>query len=99
MLVSADVMIHEIMYHPASEDDREEYIELYNPDDEAHDLSGWRFIKGVDFEFAEGVRIESGGYLVIASDPSVFGQPTQRRIHRCPMDGLDDSVTGVRSWF
>ena len=39
---SDDVLINEIMYHPASEDPKEAYIELLNTGTHAVALNGWR---------------------------------------------------------
>jgi len=39
---SGQVVINEIMYHPASENSREEYIELFNTSPTNVNLSGWR---------------------------------------------------------
>ena len=65
----SDVVINEIMYHPASEDDREEYIELLNRDTRPVNLKGWRL--------ARGVRVSgrsSPDALVVAADPVVFAE-------------------------
>ena len=66
-----NVLITEIMYHPASENDLEEYIELYNAGDSAVDLSGWRFSDGVEFVFPS-VVLGTDEYLVVAADVGVF---------------------------
>jgi len=63
------VVITEIMYHPGSDDPRDEYIELVNAGDTAADLTGWAFTKGVDFVFPEGVVLGPGAFIVIAADP------------------------------
>jgi hypothetical protein len=65
------VVINEIMYHPASENPREEYIELFNQGAAPVNLNGWRFSDGVDFVFPN-VTIAAGGYLVVAADTNVF---------------------------
>ena len=39
--IHADIIINEIMYHPDSDRDEDEYIELFNTGDESVDLSGW----------------------------------------------------------
>ena len=44
-----NVVFNEIMYHPASHDSREEYIELYNREATNVNLSGWALRGGVDF--------------------------------------------------
>src|SRR5436189_2846306 len=45
----AEVVINEIMYHPASENPAEEYIELYNTGGAAVNVSGWQFTSGISF--------------------------------------------------
>jgi hypothetical protein len=67
----SDIVINEIMYHPASEDDREEYIELLNRDTRPVNLKGWRFTRGIRFDFPD-VVIPASGLLVVAADPEIF---------------------------
>ena len=69
---SSQVVINEIMYHPASENPLEEYIELHNRGTNAVDLSGWRFVNGVDFTFPPGTSLGAGKYLVVAASLSNF---------------------------
>ena len=66
-----DVVINEVMYHPSSELDAEEYIELYNNGDAPVNLTGWQFSEGIDYSFSN-VTIDSGQYLVVAADVSAF---------------------------
>ncbi len=72
------VVITEIMYDPGSNDQSEEFIELYNRTGEEIALQGeeegvpWRFTNGVEYNFPVGVTIPAGGYLIIARDPAVF---------------------------
>ncbi len=70
-LLAADVIISEIMYHPAADDTGLEFIELYNDSDAGVDLEGWQFSTGVDFDFP-AVAIPPQGYLVVAADTQVF---------------------------
>ncbi|NQU22058.1 MAG: lamin tail domain-containing protein, partial [Candidatus Nealsonbacteria bacterium] len=65
------VMITEIMYHPASENDLEEYVELHNRGGWPVDLLDWQFSSGVQFTFPD-VTIDPGEYLVVASDVDTF---------------------------
>ncbi len=65
------VVINEIMYHPASENLGEEYIELRNITPDAINLANWRFSRGVDFTFTN-VSLPGNGYLVVAADLSTF---------------------------
>ncbi|MHB1305798.1 MAG: lamin tail domain-containing protein [Limisphaerales bacterium] len=71
--LSADehVLITELMYHPSSEDSREEFVELHNPGSQPVNLAGWRFTAGVRFTFPS-VTIAPGGYLAVAADPATF---------------------------
>ncbi len=67
------VRITELMYHPASEDVREEFVELHNPGPDPVNLTGWRFTTGVRFTFP-AVTVPPGGYLAVAADLAVFAQ-------------------------
>jgi hypothetical protein len=68
---AGEVIINELMYHPASEDDREEFVELHNTGTNAVDLAGWRFSTGVRSTFGQ-VSLPPGGYLVVAADVVTF---------------------------
>jgi hypothetical protein len=63
------IVINEIMYHPVTEDDADEYIELYNRGISAVSLTGWRLSKGIRYDFPEGTTIGPDEYLVVAKDP------------------------------
>ena len=65
------VVINEIHYHPASEDVREEFIELHNTGGEAVSLAGWSLRRGVRFDFPKAT-VPAGGYLVVAADADRF---------------------------
>ena len=59
------VVLNEIMYHPISEDDADEFVELHNRSGQAVDLSGWRLQDGVSFTFPTGASIPAGGHVVV----------------------------------
>jgi len=68
-----NVMIDEIMYHPANETD-DEYIELYNPTADQIYLENsdgsWRIDGAVDYTFEDNTPIAAGGRLIIVGfDP------------------------------
>src|SRR5205085_6407015 len=69
-----DVVINEIMFQRAGipENTAAEFIELYNPDANPVDLSGWKFTAGVTFTIAGGTTIPAGGYLVVAANLPTF---------------------------
>src|SRR6267142_3434285 len=78
LMLAADVVINEIMYHPFSPgnpsaaDQGEEYIELYNKGNAAANLTGWHFTRGIDYTFGGGT-LAARGYLVVAADLGKFG--------------------------
>jgi spore coat protein CotH len=67
----AAVVINEIMYHPASDDDGLEYVELHNTGGASVDLSNWCF-DGITYCFPGGTTIAANGFLTIASSASKF---------------------------
>jgi len=69
------VVINEIMYHPASENVLEEYIELFNRAVEPVNLAGWQFTSGIDFTIPDvpEATIAPGEYLLIVADETAFG--------------------------
>lgn len=66
------VVISEIMYHPASEQTAEEYLELHNNGTAAVDVSGWAFTNGVSFTLPATTTIPADGRLVVAADSAAF---------------------------
>ena len=66
------IVINEIMYHPASQNVREEYIELFNAGPTNVNLSGWTISGGIDFTVPTNTTLASGGYLVIAANLPAF---------------------------
>lgn len=65
---AGDVVISEILFHPLSGSEHDEFVELHNRGDAALDLGGWRLVDGIEFEFPSGVMLPPGGYLVVARD-------------------------------
>ena len=65
------IVINEIMYHPFSENDIEEYIELYNKSSLPINLLGWSFSQGLSYVFPD-VTISPNSYIVIAADVAQF---------------------------
>src|SRR5207237_6656238 len=68
----AGVVINEIMYHPSSENLLESFVEIYNTDAAATNLSGCQLTKGLEFVFPTNTVLGAGGYLVIAADRATF---------------------------
>jgi hypothetical protein len=68
-LVSS-VGINEIMYHPISGNDDDQFIELFNRGSNAVSLAGWKLVAGVSYTFASNVVIAPDGYLVVAANTS-----------------------------
>jgi len=60
------VVINELMYHPVSGHDDDEFVELYNRGSSPVNLSDWRFVDGINFTMPLNTIINPGGYLVVA---------------------------------
>ncbi len=74
MSLPAQIAINEIMFHAAPaipEDPRKEWIELLNTGTNSVDLTGWRFTRGISFNFTN-VTLPAGGYVVVAADLATF---------------------------
>lgn len=68
-------MINEIMYRPGTglpERTTEEFIEIFNPDDEAVNVGGWRFTTGIDYTIPAGRIIPAWEYLVVCAHLPTF---------------------------
>ncbi|HAT16609.1 MAG TPA: hypothetical protein DCS76_02365, partial [Gemmatimonadetes bacterium] len=63
-----DIVINEIMYDLPSDHRNGEFVELYNRGNAPVDLSGWRFVDGIDFTFPANTMLDDGAYLVVAAD-------------------------------
>ena len=66
------LVVSEIMYHPAPRADGKdlEFIELFNTDPVAVDLTGCRLSGAVEYVFPAGTQIPGGGFLVVAKSPA-----------------------------
>lgn len=68
--ITGAVVIDEIMYHPADDDPRGEWIELHVPGDAPVDLAGWQLVDGTT-AILEGA-LPAGGFGVVVADPEAF---------------------------
>jgi hypothetical protein len=69
------LVINEINYNSANNFDTRDWIELYNPHEEALNIGNWVFKDDNDdhnFTIPEGTMIPSEGYLVIVRDSAAF---------------------------
>ena len=69
---AADVVISELMYHPGSDLDGDEFVELHNTGSTIENLDNWCFVDGVLACFTLAHSIPPGGYLVVAADTDAF---------------------------
>ncbi len=60
-----DIVINELMYHPISGNDDDQYVELYNKGTNTVNLAGWQFTAGITFTFPN-ISIAPNGYLTVA---------------------------------
>ena len=69
------IVINEINYNSSSTFNPEDWVELYNNDDQKVDISNWIFKDSDDshiFKIPEGTILDSSEYLVICIDTSLF---------------------------
>ncbi len=60
------VGFNEIMYHPLSENDDDQYVELFNRGPNTVNLSGWKLVDGISFTFPTNTLLSPKSYLVVA---------------------------------
>ena len=70
--VQAELVINELMYHPADDTYDSEFVELYNRGVTPEDLSFYRFDNGIAYTFPTGLTVEAGQYLVVCVDTGGF---------------------------
>ncbi len=66
------VVINEIHYHPDSNIEQVEFIELYNAGVQPVDLNGWSFDGAVDYDFQGVPLLYPDGYIVICKNQGDF---------------------------
>lgn len=72
---SGELVINEINYHSSDDFNPEDWVELYNPSDEALDLSAWQFKDENDdhiYSIPDGTTLDAGAYLVLCHDLTLF---------------------------
>jgi hypothetical protein len=65
----AVLVFNEIMYHPATDEADEEWVEFYNQLAVDVDISNWRISGDTDYTFPAGTRVAGRSYIVLARDP------------------------------
>jgi hypothetical protein len=74
--VAPNIIINEIHYNPSeasgSPDAQYEFIELFNGENYAVDLSGYTFSEGVTYTFPANTTIDPSEYIIIAVDASTY---------------------------
>jgi regulation of enolase protein 1 (concanavalin A-like superfamily) len=63
--LTSPVVINELMFHPPSDDDDDQFLELHNRTDNPIQIGGWRLEDGIDYIFPEGATIPARGYAVV----------------------------------
>ena len=64
------IVINEIMYHPITDNENDEWVELFNRGPGAVDLGGWRFTAGIEFTIPSNTVVAANSYLVVAKNVS-----------------------------
>ena len=69
---NAVLNIAALEFNPSSGNQAEEYIQLFNPNNYAVDISGWKLSGAVDFTFRGGTVIQTNGSLYVTPDVKAF---------------------------
>ncbi len=72
--LASDVFISELSYHSVTENDDEEFVEIYNSGSAAVNLDGWRLDGGISFTFPSGIVLPAGERLVVARNVATLLQ-------------------------
>jgi hypothetical protein len=62
------VVINEIMYDPATDNDDDEFIEIHNRSGGPVDISRWGFTDGIDYTFPSNTVMAAGAHFVVAKN-------------------------------
>lgn len=84
-LTVTSIVINEINYKSSAVFDTEDWVELYNPDNNAIDLSEWKFVDdniANQFTFPGGTILGANDYLVLCRDTVKFKllYPNQNKV-------------------
>jgi hypothetical protein len=84
-LTVTSIVINEINYKSSAAFDTEDWVEFYNPDNDAVDISGWKFVDdniANQFIFPGGTVLGANDYLVLCRDTVKFKllHPNQNKI-------------------
>ena len=84
-LTVTSIVINEINYKSSAVFDTEDWIEFYNPDAAAVDISGWKFVDediANQFTFPAGTVLGADDYLVLCRDTVKFKllHPNQNKV-------------------
>ena len=70
--LAAAPVINEIHYNNDENIVANEFVELFNPDQDDIELSGWRLTGGIEYTFPSPTTLAGGAYLVVAEDPATI---------------------------
>jgi len=81
-VVSASIVINEIMYDPEGADANHEWVEISNNGDEDVNLEGWKFFEanvnhGLVLISGENMTISPSEHIIIVQNPEIFNQDYQ----------------------
>lgn len=71
-----DVVLNEIMYHPISDDDADEFVEVHNRSSQPVDLAGWRLEQGSRTRSRRVLRFRAVGMWLWVGMWNVSGPTT-----------------------
>ena len=74
------VEMSEVHFQPGAAHPGAEFVELFNPAENAVDLAGWKLEKGVRLTFPQGTSIPPRGWIVVCGDRAAFAKTFGDRV-------------------
>jgi len=72
-VAATPIVINEINYNPTTSPNTGDWVELYNPNASAVDISDWEFYDGENqFIIPSGTTLQADEYLILAEDTTLF---------------------------
>jgi len=87
LLADAVIVFNEVMYHPATNEMKLEWVELHNQLAVDVDISDWTITGGINYTFPSNSIISGRGYVVIAISPADLAASTGLNNIRGPFTG------------
>ena len=91
-----DIVMNEIMFHPISGNDDDQYVELFTTSSSARERWGWRFTEGITLPFPANTTMAANSYMVVARNTEPHADELSRTSMRTNLVGNFDQALSRR---